>query len=151
MPNTDFATVMKDGVCIECGAGAVDGLACHDLFGQLLAWEQDYPELASLHYWNVACYMLQHPSNYTEEGYAMTVGIFREAYDRQWEANEILKATRTFIADKGKFKITNPLPSSERHRMPKAWSMTIEDIYRGGKRNAVHNIMEWRSRVRKEL
>ncbi|WP_276354056.1 DUF5946 family protein [Cohnella caldifontis] len=151
MANADIAAVMKEGACVECGARTADGLACHDLFGRLLAWEQDDAELASLHYWNVACYMLQHPSNYTEEGYAMTAGIFREAYDRKWNTSEILEATRTFIADKGKFKITNPLPSGERRRLPREWSMTIEDIYRGGERNAAQNVKVWRSRVRREL
>ncbi|GIO95637.1 hypothetical protein J14TS5_07230 [Paenibacillus lautus] len=67
----DNRTVMESGSCIECGAKGIDGFSCYELFGFPLVWEHRDPALYALHFWLVSCYMLQHPSNYTEEGYPL--------------------------------------------------------------------------------
>lgn len=75
---------MKDGFCIECGAKEEDGLSCWEQLGYLLAWEQNNPKLYALHFWTVSRYMLQHPSNFTKEGCALTKKLFRDACDYNW-------------------------------------------------------------------
>lgn len=93
--------------------------------------------------------MIQHPSNYTEEGYRLTVQLFTEAYDNAWDSAYILKRNRELVNHVG--KITNPLPNKERNRKPKFWSMTIEDLYLGGEKNAISNIIKWKEQIRSEL
>jgi hypothetical protein len=129
--NTD----MKSGRCIECGARETDGFSCYELY--------------ELHFWLVSCYMIQHPSNYTEEGYKHLVNLFIDAYDNNWDTPYILKKNREIVKSIG--KITNPIPNEERKRELRLWSMTIEDIYLGGEQNAIKNIKKWKERVRNDL
>lgn len=145
----DHSTIMESGTCIECGAKGIDGLSCFELFGFPLVWEHHDPELYALHFWLVSCYMIQHPSNYTEEGYRHLVQLFKEAYDHGWDNSYILKRNRELITNVG--KITNPTPNQDRKRKLKCWSMTIEDIYLGGEKNAIANIVKWKERIRSEL
>lgn len=70
--------------------------------------------------------MIQHPSNYTEEGFLQLVNTFVNAYDNNWDMQYSLKKNREIIKPIG--KITNPVPSKERKRSLKHWSMTIKDI-----------------------
>ncbi|MFH7819646.1 DUF5946 family protein [Neobacillus thermocopriae] len=49
------------------------------------------PELYAFHFWLFSCYMIQHPSNYTEEGYKLLVNLFTEAYDNEWPTDYILQ------------------------------------------------------------
>ncbi|MCR8842349.1 DUF5946 family protein [Paenibacillus sp. SC116] len=145
----DNRTVMENGRCIECGAKSVDGFSCYELFGFPLVWEHNDPELYALHFWLVSCYMIQHPSNYTEEGYRLTVQLFSEAYDNDWDTAYILKRNRKMVATID--KISNPQPHKERVRKLKSWSMTIENIYAGGEKNAIANIIKWKDSIRNEL
>lgn len=145
----DNRTVMESGRCMECGAKGIDGFSCYELFGFPLAWEHRDPALYALHFWLVSCYMLQHPSNYTEEGYRLLVDLFTDAYDHDWDTAYILKKNRELVTKVG--KITNPLPNNERKRKSKFWSMTIEDIYLGGETNAIANIIKWKEQIRCEL
>lgn len=145
----DNNTVMKNGQCIECGASEKDGLSCFEMFQFPLVWEHNDPKLYELHFWLVACYMIQHPSNYTKIGYNILIKLFIEAYDNNWETQYILKKNRELVSNVG--KITNQLPSHKRKRKLKRWSMTIENIYCGGESNAIHNIHIWKETIRKDL
>lgn len=145
----DNNTVMKAGRCIECGAKEADGFSCYELFGFPLVFEHNDPELYALHFWLVSCYMIQHPSNYTAEGYKHLVNLFIDAYDNDWDSAYILKKNREIVKSVG--KITNPIPNSERKRELRLWSMTIEDIYLGGEKSAIANINKWKDQIRNEL
>lgn len=118
----DNNTIMKSGKCTECGAKETDGFSC---------------------------YMIQHPSNYTAEGYKQLVNLFINAYDNDWDSAYILKKNRETVKSVG--KITNPIPNSERKRELRLWSMTIEDIYLGGEKSAIANINKWKDQIRNEL
>lgn len=145
----DNNTVMENGRCIECGAQERDGLSCYEMFQYPLAWENSEPKLYALHFWLVSCYMIQHPSNYTEEGYNLLVKLFTEAYDHEWPTDYILQKNRELVSEIN--KVTNPITNNERKRILRNWSMTIEDIYLGGEENAIKNIKKWRDQVRKDL
>ncbi|HHY72174.1 MAG TPA: hypothetical protein GX497_02905 [Bacillus bacterium] len=145
----DNNTVMKAGRCIECGARETDGFSCYEQFGFPLMWEHNDPKLYEQHFWLVSCYMIQHPSNYTEEGYKLLVKLFIDAYDNDWDTQYILKKNREIV--KSVSKITNPVASNERKRELKHWSMTIEDIYLGEEQNAIANINKWKEVIRSEL
>ena len=145
----DNNTVMKSGRCIECGARETHGYSCYELFGFPLVWEHNDPKLYELHFWLVSCYMIQHPSNYTEEGYKHLVNLFIDAYDNNWDTPYILKKNREIVKSVG--KITNPIPNEERKRELRRWSMTIEDIYLGGEQNAIENINKWKEQIINDL
>ncbi|MFF3926184.1 DUF5946 family protein [Paenibacillus lactis] len=145
----DQTTIMKSGRCIECGALELDQYSCYEQFGFPLAWEQQNPELYALHFWLVSCYMIQHPSNFTDAGYELLVGLFRDAYDHDWDTATILGENRRRILNVG--KIANPLPHEERSRTLKSWTGTINDIYIGGEARAIDNIQKWRDVIRREL
>lgn len=145
----DNNTIMKAGKCIECGAKETDGFSCYELFGFPLVWEHNDSELYALHFWLVSCYMIQHPSNYTTEGYKHLVNLFIEAYDNDWHSAYILKKNREMVKSLG--KITNPIPNSERKRELRLWAMTIEDIYLSGEENAIPNVDKWKNQIRNEL
>lgn len=145
----DNNTIMKDGRCIECGASEIDGISCIEQFGFPLIWEHNDPKLYALHFWLVSCYMLQHPSNFTEEGYKLLVKLFIDAYDNDWDTPYILKKNREMV--KSISKISNPVASNDRKRELKHWSMTIEDIYLGEEQNAIANINKWKEVIRNEL
>ncbi len=145
----DNNTVMESGRCIECGAKEIDGFSCYELFGYPLVWEHNDPKLYALHFWLVACYMIQHPSNYTVEGYKNLVSLFTDAYDNNWDTAYILRRNREGL--KNLSKITNPVPSNERNRKLRLWPMTIEDVYLGGEKNAIENIIKWKEKIRNEL
>lgn len=111
----DNNTIMDLGKCIECGAKETDGFSCYEMFQFPLIWEHNDPELYALHFWLVSCYMIQHPSNYTEEGYKLMVSLFTEAYDNEWPAQYILRKNRDLNTKID--KITNPLPNDKRKRI----------------------------------
>lgn len=56
----------SDNHCPECGALPVDGMACWEQLGALLAWEAHDPQLLAEHFRTVACYNLQHPAQFTD-------------------------------------------------------------------------------------
>lgn len=145
----DNNTVMESGRCIECGSKETDGFSCYELFQLPLVWEHNNPKLYELHFWLVSCYMIQHPSNFTEEGYKHLINLFIDAYDNNWDTPYILKKNREIV--KTMSKITNPVPSNERKRKLKHWSMTIEEIYLGGEQNAIMNINIWKDVIRSEF
>lgn len=145
----DNNTIMNSGKCIECGAHEIDGLSCYEMFQFPLAWEHNDPHLYALHFWLVSSYMIQHPSNYTEKGYQLLVYLFTEEYDHDWDTHYILKKNRTLISNVD--KINNPLPNSQRTRVFKNWSMTIEDIFKSGEENAINKINIWKEQIRKDL
>lgn len=145
----DNNTVMEHGRCMECGARETDGLSCYEMFGFPLVWEHNDPELYAQHFWLVSCYMLQHSSNYTEEGNKNLIRLFTEAYDNNWDTAFILRKNRELVKNSG--KIANPIPNEDRQRKLRMWSMTIEDIYLGGEKNAIQNITKWKDQIRNEL
>ncbi|HAS72696.1 MAG TPA: hypothetical protein DCS67_00960 [Clostridiales bacterium UBA8960] len=145
----DNHTVMVDGFCAECGCREIDGHSCFGQFEFPLAWEHNDPALYALHFWLVTCYMIQHPSNYTEEGYAQMIRIFVDAYDNAWDTPHILKVNRERVKLIG--KISNPTPSAHRSRKSRKWSMTINDIYLGGEENAIEGLLRWKDTIRREL
>lgn len=142
-------TIMISGQCAECGAIEIDGYSCDEQFHFPLAWEHADPDLYALHFWLVSCYMIQHPSHFTEEGYSTLCRLFKEAYDHHWETDYILKKNSELVESVS--KITNPAPLFERKRNRQTWSMTINDVYSGGEACAVKTVSEWKKSIRNDL
>ena len=141
---TDNRSVSLNCVCIECGGKSVGGLTCWEMMQHPLAWEHNDAKLYELHFWLVACYMLQHPSNYTLEGYGALKKLFCDAYNENWPLSTILEVNRKTARN---LKIANPLPNAERKRVLVNWPVTISEIYRGGESNAIFNTLLWRDSI----
>lgn len=144
----DNSSVSQNGVCIECGAKEIDGLTCWDMMQYPLTWEHNDPQLYELHFWLVACYMLQHPSNYTSDAYQALKNLFKSAYENGWPTQYILKVNREMTRN---LKISNPIFNDKRERKLVEWSVTISDIYCGGESKAIDNIKKWRDSVMKHI
>ncbi|WEG18944.1 DUF5946 family protein [Alkalihalophilus pseudofirmus] len=142
-------TVMENGKCIECGASQIDWLSCYEMFQFPLVWEHNDPKLYALHFWLVSCYMIQHPSNFTKDGYHQLVNLFIEAYDGEWDTDYILIKNREMVGNIT--NITNPTANEKRERTYRKWSITIEDIYKGGEVNAIDSINNWKEKIRINL
>jgi hypothetical protein len=110
-------------------------------------WEHNDPKLYDLHFWSVSNYMLQHPSNYTKEGYEQLKRLFCDAYDYNWNISYILRRNREATTNKN-FKIVNPTVFLERQRVLSKWTMTVSDVYATGEKNAIENVKKWREYIR---
>lgn len=81
----DHKARIENGYCVECGAQLQEGYRYDEMFHYPLAWEHNDPKLYALHFWLVACYVIQHPSMYTQEAYAHLIDLFKQAYDEEWK------------------------------------------------------------------
>ena len=68
----------QDSQCPECGAALQGGETCEALFHQMLYWENEQPELGSVHHLMVLCYHLQHPSLLSQAGLDTGVQLLRD-------------------------------------------------------------------------
>jgi len=48
--------------------------------------------------------MIQHPSNFTADGYKQLVNLFINAYDNDWDTPYIFKKNRNIVKSIGKIK-----------------------------------------------
>ena len=145
---TDNRSFIKDGYCVECGAKSIDDKTCIEMFHAPLTWEHNDPNLYELHFWLVACYMLQHPSNMSKEGYSALKNLFVTSYDGEWPTSYILKMNRELTRN---IKIATSISYQEREYELKQWKYTISDIYDGGEKSAITNIKLWKEEIRREL
>ncbi len=143
----DRGTEQAD-TCPECGAPRVDGMACWEQLGGILAWESQDPELSAQHFLTVACYNLQHPAQFTDEAIAGLRASFIDHLDKGKPVAEIRRdAGRAY---QGKKRVRKP--ESERHPVLRHWNKTIADVYIPDKpEGAAQRVREWAAAVRSEL
>lgn len=70
--------------CPECGAVLQGGETCAALFHQMLYWENEQPELGSVHHLMVLCYHLQHPCLLSKAGLDYGVELLRDFLENGW-------------------------------------------------------------------
>ena len=138
----------RPGACPECGAPLVNGLSCWEQLGALLAWEYDDAELQAEHFLTVAAYNLQHPAQFTDEALAGLRSALVARLDRGVGVQELRRrAARRFEGQKRVLK-----PASERHPVPRRWSMTIADVYTPEQpAGAANRVRVWAAAIRREL
>jgi hypothetical protein len=145
----DHKVRIEKGRCVECGAHMLDGYRCDEMFHYPLAWEHNDPELYALHFWLVSCYIIQHPSIYTQEAYDHLIDLFKRAYDEKWNTEMIVQQNREKLKEIP--LVVNPVKEIEIPDVRKEWSSTIADIYLDGEEKAIESIKYWRDCVRKEM
>jgi hypothetical protein len=90
--------------CTECGAKEVEGMDCWWQLGGIGQWELNDPELYAVHFLTVACYNLQHPSQFTDEALEDLRNTFNEALENGW-SNEQVRAQVSKAGWDGKKKV----------------------------------------------
>ena len=135
-------------LCPECGAPRVDGLACRDQLGQLLAWEVDDAELRGMHFLTVASYNLQHPAWFTDEAIAGLRQAYIDHLERGVPVAEIRR--RASAAFEGSKRVRRNEASTR--PVARTWPMTIADVYHGGEpHGAAERVRRWARAIRSAL
>ena len=144
MTDTNAAT----DTCPECGAPRVNGLACFDMFGQLLAWEVDDAELRAEHFLTVASYNIQHPAQFSDEAIAGLRQSYVDYLDRGISIAEIRRrAAATFDGAKRVRR-----DATEIRPVLRTWLMTVADVYGSGDPvGAAERVRRWARETRKAI
>jgi hypothetical protein len=112
--------------CSECGALSYDGLTCRERFHALLAMEGQDPALAAEHFFTVACYNLQHPSQFTGEALDGLLSSLGGILNGSLSIEDVRR--RTAAEYNGPKKVLRP--AWGRQVVLKLWTMTTADVYR---------------------
>lgn len=135
-------------MCPECGAPSVEGFACWEQLGAILAWEWQDPELAAVHFLTVAAYNLQHPAQFTEEALAGLREQFIAHLDQGVAVSEIRRRVGKTAA--GATRVLKPEP--ERIFVLRKWPLTIADVYIPDRpAGASGRVKAWAASIREEI
>lgn len=117
--------------CPECGAVLEAGQTCDDLFGTVLAWEQQgAPEKYAYHHVLVMSWELQHPSRFSDE---VLVWAHRALHDVLVDGED----PRRLLAD-ARRTVGRPQDRTWRMRrvggdvVSRRWSRTLSDVVAEG-------------------
>ena len=134
--------------CPECGAPRVDGLACFEMFGQLLAWEVDDAELRAEHFLTVASYNLQHPAQFTDDAIAGLRQSYVDYLDGGISLAEIRR--RASAAFDGAKRVRREKASIR--PVLRTWPMTVADVHHGADpHGAAGRVRAWARVIREEI
>lgn len=134
--------------CPECGADERGGVACWDQLLTVLAWEQDDPELAALHFLTVATHNLQHPSKFQTSAYEGLRAAFAEHLDLGTPTAAI--RSRIGRVTQGATRVLRP--EAERKVVPRSWPLTVASVYAPDRRpDAAARVRAWADSVRRQL
>jgi hypothetical protein len=138
----------EPSTCPECGAPLVDGLACSEQFGAILAWEAHDPELLAEHFLTVASYNIQHPAQFTDEALAGLRAGLIDRLDNGVAVEELRRrAARIFNGPKRVLK-----RAAERRPVLRRWPLTIADVYISDHpAGAAERVRRWAAAIRGEL
>jgi hypothetical protein len=106
--------------CTECGA-IFDKYTCEEVFHKTLGMEWKYPKLGKEHFKTVACYYIQHPHTYSEEGINDLKKALNDNIIHGIETNEIRKRHQMKYRGSKKVRENNGIIK------PKNWDITIQD------------------------
>ncbi len=134
--------------CPECGAPTVDGMACWEQLGAIIAWEVYDRELRAEHFLTVAAYNLQHPAQFTDEALAGLRTAFIDRLDKGVPVKTLRqRAARVYEGKKRVLKDTN-----DRQPVLRRWRLTIADAYLPDRpEGAAGRVREWAAAIRSEL
>src|SRR5688572_12084846 len=134
--------------CPECGAPIVEGMACWEMLGAIIAWEYQDPELLAEHFLTVASYNLQHPAQFADAAITGLRAAFIEHLDHGLAVVEIRRRMgQTFDGAARVLK-----PEAERKPVLWRWSTTIADVYLPDQpQGAAARVRAWAAAIRREM
>ena len=145
MSNRDV-TEGQYATCAECGATDLDGLDCQGMFGVLLAWEWQDPELLSVHFLTVGSYQLQHPASLTDDAVDGLRTAFSRFLDGELTTEQIRAQTASAYDGAGRVRRR----AGDIQPRLRTWSMTVADVYAGGQAGAAARVRDWAQVVRSQ-
>jgi hypothetical protein len=116
----------EKNICPECGAQLPPGRTCWHVFGELLAREFEDTEPLNVHHLTVLCYMLQHPSFYSDEAYDWAITALRSAVRDGVAPVELRRRAEQYFKSGAKIKVTRR-DQGATARPARRWSMTVAD------------------------
>lgn len=134
-----------ESVCPECGAVQRDGLDCWHMLSEIIGWEYSDPELLKKHFLTVACYNVQHSSQFTDEA----IQGLKVSLDNHLAGKETIpeireKNSRAYNGAKRAGK-----PESDRVIVSRDWPMTIADVYISDhSQGAADRVQAWAESIR---
>lgn len=134
-------------VCPECFGREVDGLSCRDMLSVVTSWEWGNPQLGAKHFAIVSCFLIQHPGQYKDEAIRSLRLALRRHLDEGLSVERIRKIHGELFAGSTRVRADH----GDRVRKPRAWPVTIGDVYVGGPDEAVERVTHWAACVRECL
>jgi hypothetical protein len=112
--------------CTECGAVLSEGSTCQTIFEECLDLEYTNPAYGQVHFFTVACFMIQH-GRYSDEALTWIQSMLRAALDDQLTAQQLRQRAAQRMNDATRtWKVTR---QADAPPLPKiAWSTTIADV-----------------------
>jgi hypothetical protein len=112
--------------CAECGAVLFEGSTCQTIFDEFLSLEYTNSAYGQVHFFTVACFMIQH-GRYSDEALRWMQPMLRASLDEQLTAQQLRKRAANGINDTPRtWKVTR---RADAPPLPKvAWSVTITDV-----------------------
>ncbi|HCF87147.1 MAG TPA: hypothetical protein DEV72_18330 [Ktedonobacter sp.] len=112
--------------CAECGAVLSEGSTCQTIFEEFLSLEYTDPAYGQVHFFTVACFMIQH-GRYSDEALTGMLPLLRASLDEQLPAQQLReRAARGMNEATRTWKVTRQAGASP---LPKiAWTLTIADV-----------------------
>ena len=127
--------------CPECGAPMHNGLACREIYEELLNLESSDPDGAgSVHSLSVVCYVLQHPRGYSDAALTWGLNSLKEIL-KNGRPRSNSPPSRRGIFDFFKRKLT--AGPAIRPAAPTRWQMTIDQVYRSDSLGHPERVRRW--------
>lgn len=129
--------------CPSCGAPIPDGGACHESFDLLLSWEWEY-QMQDVHHLLVACYHIQHPHLYSQEGLAGALDLLRRWVVEGEYVFDVRESIRGGVSNSQRdYPITARPDNIGAFHQPIAWTMTAADVVAAGPDRFYDSVCAW--------
>jgi hypothetical protein len=133
--------------CPECGAPAVNGRSCRELYEELLELETSDPTGAgSVHNLSVLCYVLQHPRDYSDAALSWGVSSLRECLDNGHSRKKPQPQSRGLFNSlflRALFRHKPKATPASRPALPSRWRMTIDQVYLPHPQGHPERVQQW--------
>jgi hypothetical protein len=118
----------------------------------MLYWENENPELGTIHLLMVLSYHLQHPSLYSPTDLQFSLQQLIDFLEGGLSLRQALKNNRA-ILDSGsrKWIFTPKLGSMGVYKYPTTWHMTVQDVVDAGANHYVDSIQTWACSILADL
>jgi len=130
--------------CPECGALWQRGSTCEEAFHQLLFWENEDPTRGIVHHLMVLGYHLQHPSLYAPDGLEYSLQLLVDFVERGVSPQQVREQRGAAVDSRQrKWKIRARPGLHGSWRQPVRWSMTAQDVVKGGAEHYFESVQQW--------
>ena len=112
--------------CPDCGAVFKDGSTCQDVFENFLALEFSDPAYGEVHFFTVACFMIQH-RRYSRAALGWIARQLRDSLENGVTIQHIRRQAQQQVRqDERSWKVLRPPDEPLPEKIP--WSVTIADV-----------------------